>query len=204
VTHAALVARYILPNIFPPILVQATRTIATAIIAEASLSFLGLGQQPPAPSWGSMLNVAKNFLEQAPWMALWPGIAIFLVVLGQFSFITTITSLVITARLKKFDEAMEEAALNLGASRSRVLRTVTLPYLRPAMIASAIVAILVSFENFNTTLMLTGADAPLSITMYDRVAKAGSTPVLNAVSVFLMVVSGLLAFLSVAAQSRRQ
>lgn len=78
----ALVSRYILPNIFPPILVQATLTIATAIIAEASLSFLGLGQQPPAPSWGSMLNVAKNFLEQAPWMALYPGAAIFLVVLG--------------------------------------------------------------------------------------------------------------------------
>ncbi|MEM8731619.1 MAG: ABC transporter permease [Pseudomonadota bacterium] len=80
--HRALIWRYILPNIFPPILVQSTLTIATAIIAEASLSFLGLGQQPPAPSWGSMLNIAKNFLEQAPWMALYPGIAIFLVVLG--------------------------------------------------------------------------------------------------------------------------
>ena len=80
--HMAIIWRYILPNIFPPLLVQATLTVATAIIAEASLSFLGLGQQPPAPSWGSMLNVAKNFLEQAPWMALWPGIAIFLVVLG--------------------------------------------------------------------------------------------------------------------------
>lgn len=80
--HGALITRYILPNIFPPILVQATLTIATAIIAEASLSFLGLGQQPPAPSWGSMLNIAKNFLEQAPWMALYPGAAIFLVVLG--------------------------------------------------------------------------------------------------------------------------
>ena len=74
--------RYILPNVFPPILVQATLTIATAIIAEASLSFLGLGQQPPAPSWGSMLNTAKNFLSQAPWMAIWPGAAIFLVVIG--------------------------------------------------------------------------------------------------------------------------
>lgn len=80
--HGALIGRYILPNIFPPILVQSTLTIATAIIAEASLSFLGLGQQPPAPSWGSMLNIAKNFLEQAPWMAMYPGIAIFLVVLG--------------------------------------------------------------------------------------------------------------------------
>ncbi|MDE3078965.1 MAG: ABC transporter permease [Paracoccaceae bacterium] len=82
VAPPALIWRYILPNIFPPILVQATLTVATAIIAEASLSFLGLGQQPPAPSWGSMLNVAKNFLDQAPWMALWPGLAIVLVVLG--------------------------------------------------------------------------------------------------------------------------
>ena len=71
-----------LPNVLPPILVQATLTVASAIIAEASLSFLGLGQQPPAPSWGAMLNVAKGFMTQAPWMALWPGIAIFLVVLG--------------------------------------------------------------------------------------------------------------------------
>ncbi|MDS9469468.1 ABC transporter permease [Paracoccus sp. MBLB3053] len=80
--HFDIMSRYILPNIAPPIIVQATLTIATAIIAEASLSFLGLGQQAPAPSWGSMLNVAKNFLSQAPWMALWPGAAIFLVVIG--------------------------------------------------------------------------------------------------------------------------
>jgi peptide/nickel transport system permease protein len=79
---SSIITRYILPNVFAPILVQATLTIATAIIAEASLSFLGLGQQPPAPSWGSMLNVAKNFLSQAPWMAMWPGAAIFLVVIG--------------------------------------------------------------------------------------------------------------------------
>ena len=77
-----ILRRYIFPNVLPPILVQATLTVASAIIAEASLSFLGLGQQPPAPSWGAMLNVAKGFMTQAPWMALWPGIAIFLVVLG--------------------------------------------------------------------------------------------------------------------------
>ena len=57
-----IILRYILPNVLPPILVQATLTVATAIIAEASLSFLGLGQQPPNPSWGSMLNTAKNFM----------------------------------------------------------------------------------------------------------------------------------------------
>ncbi len=73
---------HILPNILPPLLVQSTLSIASAIIAEASLSFLGLGQQPPAPSWGSMLNTAKNFVEQAPWMAIWPGMSIFLLVLS--------------------------------------------------------------------------------------------------------------------------
>lgn len=74
--------RHILPNVMPALLVQATLTIATAIIAEASLSFLGLGQQPPAPSWGSMLNAAQRFLTNAPWMAVWPGLAIFVTVLS--------------------------------------------------------------------------------------------------------------------------
>ena len=130
-----------------------------------------------------------------------PGIL--LVVFGQFSFIATITSLVITARLKKFDATMEEAAFNLGASRARVLRTITLPFLRPAMIAAGIVAFLVSFENFNTTLFLVGSEAPLTITMYDRMAKVGSTPVLNAVSFVLMVGSGLLALVSILVQRDR-
>jgi peptide/nickel transport system permease protein len=80
--HARIIVRYILPNVLPPIIVQASLTIATAIIAEASLSFLGLGQLPPSPSWGSMLNTAKDFVSQAPWMSIFPGIAIFLAVLG--------------------------------------------------------------------------------------------------------------------------
>ena len=80
--HSRIVLRHIFPNIVPPILVQSTLAIAAAIIAEASLSFLGLGQQPPAPSWGSMLNVAKNYVGNAPWMAVWPGLSIFVVVLG--------------------------------------------------------------------------------------------------------------------------
>jgi peptide/nickel transport system permease protein len=74
--------RHVLPNIAPPLMVQATLAIATAIIAEASLSFLGLGQQPPLPSWGSMLNSAQRFLTQAPWLAIFPGAAIFLAVLS--------------------------------------------------------------------------------------------------------------------------
>jgi peptide/nickel transport system permease protein len=80
--RARILAVHILPNILPPVMVQASLTIAGAIIAEASLSFLGLGQQPPAPSWGSMLNSAQRFLGQAPWLSIFPGLSIFLVVLG--------------------------------------------------------------------------------------------------------------------------
>lgn len=131
-----------------------------------------------------------------------PGLT--LVVLGQFSFVTTITSLVITARLQKLDLTLEEAALNLGAQRARVLRTVTLPFLKPALIASALIAFLVSFENFNTTLMLVGSEAPLTITMYDRMVKVGSTPVLNAISFALMIGSALLALIMVAVQREKK
>ena len=77
-----IAVRHVLPNAFPALIVQATLAIAAAVIAEASLSFLGLGQQPPAPSWGSMLNTAKNYIDNAPWMAIWPGLSIFLLVLS--------------------------------------------------------------------------------------------------------------------------
>jgi ABC-type dipeptide/oligopeptide/nickel transport system permease subunit len=72
-----VMGRHILPNIASALLVQATVSIPGAIIAEAILSFLGLGVQPPSPSWGTMLNAAQQFLESAPWMAWWPGLAIF-------------------------------------------------------------------------------------------------------------------------------
>ena len=72
-----LMAWHILPNIWSALIVQATVSIPGAIIAEAILSFLGLGVQPPTPSWGTMLNTAQQFLGSAPWMAWWPGLAIF-------------------------------------------------------------------------------------------------------------------------------
>ena len=80
--HLRIALRHIFPNIVAPLIVQATLAIAAAVIAEASLSFLGLGQQPPSPSWGSMLNSAQRFLSQAPWLAVFPGLAIFLAVLS--------------------------------------------------------------------------------------------------------------------------
>ena len=113
--------------------------------------------------------------------------------LGQFSYIATIATLTISARLRRFDRTLEEAGLNLGASRAAVLRTILFPFLRPALIGAAAISFLMSFENFNTTLMLVGADAPLTVTMYGRM-REGASPVLNAVSLFLMLASALLAF----------
>ncbi|HEY9095716.1 MAG TPA: ABC transporter permease [Hydrogenophaga sp.] len=119
-----------------------------------------------------------------------PGLP--LVILGQFCYIVTIATLTISASLRRFDRTLEEAALNLGASRAAVLWTITLPYLRPSMIGAGAMAFLMSFENFNTTLMLVGSDSPLTVLMYSRM-REGATPVLNAVSLFLMVASALLA-----------
>ncbi len=78
----AIMTGHVLPNILPPVIVQASLTMAIAVLAEASLAFLGLGQVPPDPSWGSMLDVARQFLGEAPWMAIWPGAAIILIVIG--------------------------------------------------------------------------------------------------------------------------
>ncbi len=131
---------------------------------------------------GDLFGIEADFLR--------PGLP--LVVLGQFSYIAAIATLTISARLKRFDRTLEDAALNLGASAPAVLWTITLPYLRPALIGSAAIAFLMSFENFNTTLMLVGGDSPLTIMMYGRM-REGATPVLNAVSLFLMLASAAIA-----------
>jgi spermidine/putrescine transport system permease protein len=119
-----------------------------------------------------------------------PGLP--LVVLGQLSFVVSIATLTIMARLKRFDLTLEEAAYNLGATRAAVFLTITLPWLQPALVGAAAISFLMSFENFNTTLMLVGSDPPLTVMMYGRM-REGATPVLNAVSLFLMVASALLA-----------
>ncbi|MFA7621381.1 MAG: ABC transporter permease [Aminobacteriaceae bacterium] len=121
------------------------------------------------------LGIYVKFLAPGYW----------LVVLGQSSFISTIVALVISARLKKFDRSLEEAAYNLGANRAEVLWFVTLKYLRPSIVGGAAVAFLMSFENFNTTVFTVGSQATLPINMYMQV-RDGSTPVINAIS-FLLI-----------------
>ena len=118
-----------------------------------------------------------------------------LVVFGQFSFIATFVLLVVSARLKKFDHSLEEAALNLGATRFEVIRFITLPFLRPAIIGSGAVAFLMSFENFNTTLFLVGSETTLPVNLYLQV-RDGSTPIINAVSFVLIVSTSTLAVIN--------
>jgi peptide/nickel transport system permease protein len=77
-----IAARHVLPNAMAPIVVQASLSVAFAILAEASLSFLGLGVQPPAASWGSMINAGRGYLQQAPWIVFAPGAALFVTVVG--------------------------------------------------------------------------------------------------------------------------
>lgn len=118
-----------------------------------------------------------------------------MVILGQFSFIATLVTLVVSARLKKFDRSLEEAALNLGATRLEVIRHITLKFLRPAIFGAGAVAFLMSFENFNTTLFLVGSEATLPINLYLQV-RDGSTPVINAISFLLIVGTSILALVN--------
>jgi spermidine/putrescine transport system permease protein len=160
------------------LLMLAPLVIPGVILGISILAFASRLAQFADDVWGLELDFLR------------PGLP--LVVVGQFSYIVSIATLTIAARLKRFDATLEEAAFNLGASRVAVLWTVTLPYLRPALVGAAAISFLLSFENFNTTLMLVGSDPPLTVMMYGRM-REGATPVLNAVSLFLMAASALIA-----------
>ena len=159
-------------------LMLAPLVIPGVILGISILAFASRLAQLADSWWGLELDFLR------------PGLP--LVVIGQFSYIVSIATLIITARLKRFDITLEEAAYNLGASRAAVFTTITLPFLKPALVGAAAISFLMSFENFNTTLMLVGSDAPLTVMMYGRM-REGATPVLNAVSLFLMLASAALA-----------
>ena len=118
-----------------------------------------------------------------------------LVVFGQFSFGATYVMLLVGARLKKFDVTLEEAALSLRATRLQVIWLITLPFLRPALMGAFVVAFLISFSNFNTTIFLVGSDPTLPVDLYSRI-KFSSTPVLNAVSFIIVAFITLSAIIS--------
>jgi len=124
------------------------------------------------------------------------GPGFWLVVLGQFSFGATYAMLLVSARLKKFDPQLEEAALSLKATRLQSMWYITIPFLKPAIIGAFVVAFLMSFSNFNTTIFLVGSDPTLPVDLYSRI-KFSSTPVLNAVSFVIVMTITVIAFISV-------
>lgn len=118
-----------------------------------------------------------------------------LVVLGQFAFAATYVMLMVSARLKKYDRTLEEAALSLKATKIQAIWYVTIPYLKPAIIAAFVVAFLLSFSNINTTIFLIGSDPTIPIDLYSRI-RFGSTPVLNAISFLIVLIISIFALVN--------
>lgn len=184
-------------------------TIAALLFEEEQFRFKGLLYflaLSPLVIPGVILGIsillsstfAGNFMENNFGMDIeFLRPSFWLVVIGQFSFGATYVMLLVSARLKKFDRTLEEAALSLRASRLQAIWYVTIPYLRPAIIGAFIVAFLISFSNFNTTIFLVGSDPTLPIDLYSRI-KFSSTPVLNAVSFMIVVCITLFAIINLA------
>ncbi len=133
--------------------------------------------------------------EKFGWSVEFLSPSFWLVVLGQFSFCATYVMLLVGARLKKFDRSLEEAALSLKATRLESIWYITIPFLRPAIIGAFVVAFLISFSNFNTTIFLIGSDPTLPVDLFSRI-KYSSTPVLNAVSFLIVVVITVVALIN--------
>lgn len=138
-------------------------------------------------------NMLGSWLVAVYKTRLFPGLGG--VVLGQSSFIISFVILTVSARLKKFDMALEEAAMDLGASRIRAIWRITIPFLKPALFASGILAFLLSFDNFNTTIFLVGNESTLPIHIFSML-RFGITPKINAISVILILVTLVLGFFS--------
>lgn len=147
---------------------------------------------------------AGNYIESSFGVDVeWLRPSFWLVVIGQFSFGSTYVMLLVSAKLKKFDKSLEEAALSLRASRLQSIWYITIPYLRPAIIGAFVVAFLISFSNFNTTIFLVGSDPTLPIDLYSRI-RFSSTPILNAVSFMIVALVILFAMINFALSKKHK
>lgn len=147
---------------------------------------------------------AGNYVESSFGLDVeWLRPSFWLVVIGQFSFASTYVMLLVGAKLKKFDKSLEEAALSLRASRLQSIWYITIPYLRPAIIGAFVVAFLISFSNFNTTIFLVGSDPTLPVDLYARI-RFSSTPVLNAVSFLIVALVTLFAIINFALSKKHK
>lgn len=140
---------------------------------------------------GVVIGIATLIL----WRRIGVGGGVFLIVLAQSSFIVAYVMLMVTARQQRFDRTQEEAALGLGASRTMVFRRILLPFLRPALVAAALIAFLQSIENYHTTLFVRGFDTPLTVYIATKV-RTGLTPAVNALGLIMigLTVAAAIAF----------
>ncbi len=136
------------------------------------------------------------------WRQLGVGGGLFLIVMAQASFIICYVMLMVAARLQRFDRAQEEAAIGLGASKFMVFRRILLPFLKPALLASAFLALLQSIENYNTTLFVRGFETPLTVFIATKV-RTGLTPAVNALAL-VMIATAIIGAAAYEIARRRQ
>lgn len=175
----------------------AAALVLTSLHARAR-SFAYAVMVSPLLTPGVVIGISTLIL----WRQMGVGGGVFLIVLAQSTFIICYVMLMVMARLQRFDRTQEEAALGLGASRVMVFRRVTLPFLRPALIASAGLAVLQSIENYNTTLFVRGFETPLTVFIATKV-RTGLTPAVNALALVIIVATVIGAIAYEVARRRR-
>lgn len=178
------------------IVAAAVVVVAVPIGTAAALVLTSLHSRARSVAYALMVSpllmpgVVIGISTLIMWRQFNVGGGVFLIVVAQSSFIICYVMLMVTARLQRFDRTQEEAALGLGASKGLVLRRILLPYLRPALWASAVLAALQSIENYNTTLFVRGFDTPLTVFIATKV-RTGLTPSVNALALILIVAAVL-------------
>lgn len=168
--------------------------VSLPIGTAAALVLTSLHQRARGPLYAVMVSplltpgVVIGIATLVLWRQLGVGGGVFLIVVAQSSYIICYVMLMIAARLQRFDRTQEEAALGLGASKFMVFRRVLLPFLKPALIAAAFLAVLQSIENYNTTLFVRGFDTPLTVYIATKV-RTGLTPAVNALALIMITAS---------------
>ena len=175
----------------------AAALVLTSLHARAR-SLLYALMVSPLLTPGVVIGIATLVL----WRRVGVGGGVFLIVVAQASFIICYVMLMIAARLQRFDRTQEEAALGLGASKFMVFRRVLLPFLRPALYAAGVLAVLQSIENYNTTLFVRGFDTPLTVYIATKV-RTGLTPAVNPLAL-IMIAATMLGAIAYEVARRRQ
>ncbi|MFV0409337.1 MAG: ABC transporter permease [Paracoccus sp. (in: a-proteobacteria)] len=175
----------------------AAALVLTSLHARAR-SFAYALMVSPLLTPGVVIGIATLIL----WRQVGVGGGMVLIVAAQSTFIICYVMLMVVSRLQRFDRTQEEAALSLGASRFMVFRTVLLPFLRPALLASAGLAVLQSFENYNTTLFVRGFETPLTVFIASKV-RTGLTPAVNALAL-VMIAATIIGAISYEIARRRK